>query len=234
LNRLRTRTATVKSAGAGCNKYTSAQTYSYGRLHHVQHKKEATEDMQRGVRMEAPILDKFCAKAGLELLQSPLIISTANPLHGATADGLGYDAENNVLYTLEAKCPRRLPTGPPLHYVIQIIQQLHIWAEVLEGLPHDTKPQLRGGYLICMTEDLEDIVCWHVSYSAEFYKWISRKEALTIAYTQNRLCVPRAVNPFTADEYQKELERLMAPRAREHFIDHPLYTPRVPIVPYVW
>lgn len=196
------------SKESGCNPYGSAHGVSLQRTCYPLHSIQDNEDMERGRRMEPAILDVICDLEGLEYIASPLITIDVNPRIGATADGLGYREKDNELFILEAKCPRYIPSHPPIQYVIQVQHQLFCWRNELDLLiPPSHRPALDYGFLVCIEEDLVRRVVWKIEWAPEFYDWVTQRAVRTAQYIQHDRLVSSLVCENLAFECTNEMKR---------------------------
>ena len=183
---LNTATTNGGLANLANNKYVSGQARGIAvrRIYYPNYTIPDNEDMDRGRRAEAYILEEAAERLGMECRAAPLIINPFDLREAATADGQGY----------EAKCPRRKYDSPPTGYVVQGIKQINLWGRDFL-------------YLVCSSAE-GDRQNWKIHYSQDFYDWMMRRSRRSARYIDAGYDLRDAphVNPSIYDDFQRLIQ----------------------------
>ena len=163
-------TATGGGVRTGISPYSASEQTDLQKMFYPDFKLQKNMHMERGTFQERGILEKFCERRRLKLMQVALMTHPHDVRLGATPDGLGLAesppaTEPNqrrelVVYDLEAKCPMKETVDPPMLYLAQMSMQMQAM-------------ELDRAFLI--THSASGVGrCWLETITPEFARWIHR------------------------------------------------------------
>jgi len=171
-------TATGGGVRAGISPYATSEESDMQKMFYPGFKLQKNIHMERGTFQERGILERFCERRKLTLMQVALITHPHDVRLGATPDGLGLvesppatqtgAGRDLLVYDLEAKCPMKETVTPPMLYLAQMSMQL----QALE---------LDRAFLI--THSASGIGrCWMEKRTEVFDRWIHRSVHRSMQY----------------------------------------------------
>lgn len=170
--RSKLKTATGMSEEASMSPYTTAESRHMRTKYYSNYKLEDNEHMYRGRSQERFILERFCDRHGLLLLQVALLKHPLDARLAATPDGLGLellqDCETFHLHDLEAKCPIQETKQPPLQYLCQMASQMEV-------------TELKDAYLVTHSST-GHARCWQEKATPRFFEWLRRMSHRGLQY----------------------------------------------------